>query len=153
MVLLWPTPGDTLFVYLTIMNVDVTIHFHFCRFLFKGGNNMAGHFRRASEVSIASSRSSDASFDQSSSRTPESASGSLSHVVHRQQSTTRVNSMASDLGVEADSITAQGIQTNPSGHHKHRSPPTEQHSQLSTVNDASTSDLSDYEQWHQSNLY
>ena len=70
---------------------------------------MAGHFRRASEVSMASSGSSDASFDQSSSRTSESANGSAGHVLHRQpQGTSSVNSMAND------------------------SPPVKQHSHLSS---------------------
>lgn len=93
---------------------------------------MAGHFRRASEVSIASNRGSDASFDQSSSRTPESASGSVGRVLHRQQSTTSVNSMASDSGVGAESLTSRGIHSHPSVRHKNRSPPVKQHSQLST---------------------
>ena len=106
---------------------------------------MTGHFRRASEVFSTSNRTSDASFDESISTSPESASGSLGRVLHHQQSTTSVNSMASNSGIETDSITSQGIQTNPPVHHKHCSPPTEQHSQLSTVNDVSTSDLSDYE--------
>ena len=94
---------------------------------------MAGHFRRASEVSMASSRSSDASFDQSSSRTPESANGSASRVLHQQpQSTSSVNSMASDSWIETERLSSRGIHFHPSVCHKHRSPPVKQHSQLSS---------------------
>ena len=105
---------------------------------------MTGHFRRASQVSIASNRSSgEASFDQACSKTPECASSSCGHVLHRQQSTTSVNSMASDSGLGAESLTSRGLHSHPSVHAKQRSPPVKQHSQLSmsSVDDPMEFDL------------
>ena len=95
---------------------------------------MNGHCRRASEVSIASNRSSgaEASFDQGSARTPDSTNSSIAPMLRRQQSTTSVSSMASDSGIGADSLATRGIHSHPSVRAKHRSPPVKQHSQLST---------------------
>ena len=78
---------------------------------------MNRHFRRASEVSIVSNRSSggDASFDQSFSKTPESASGSFGRIVQRQGN-------VSDSGFGAE--TPSGLHSHPSLHSKNRSPPT-----------------------------
>ena len=75
---------------------------------------MAGHFRRASEVSMASSRS-------------------AGHVLHRQpQGTSSVNSMASDSWIGTERLNSRGIHSHPSVCHKHRSPPVKQHSHLSS---------------------
>ena len=95
---------------------------------------MNGHCRRASEVSIASNRSSaaEASFDLGSARTPDSTNGGIAPMLRRQQSTTSVSSMASDSGIGTDCLATRGMHSHPSVRAKHRSPPVKQHSQLST---------------------
>ena len=103
---------------------------------------MNGHFRRASEVSIVSNRSSggDASFDQSFSKTPESASGSFGRIVQRQGSICSVASNVSDSGFGAE--TPSGLHSHPSLRSKNRSPPTKLHSQMSI---SSTDDPIEFE--------
>ena len=119
---------------ITLYCLYVYICCHFCRFLFKGGNNMNGHCQRASEVPFASNRSlgAEASFNQGSARTPDSTNGGIAPMLHVQQSTTSVNSMASDSGIGADSLATRGFYSHPLLRTKHRLPPVKQHSQLST---------------------
>ena len=95
---------------------------------------MNGHCQRASKLPFASNRSlgAEASFNQGSARTPDSTNGGIAPMLHVQQSTTSVSSMASDSGIEADSLATRGFYSNPLLRTKHRLPPVKQHSQLST---------------------
>ena len=100
----------------------------FCRFLFKGNKEVAVSVRRASQVSISSTRSSgtDVTFD--SGVTPESGNGSGSGVFCRQLSSVSSDTSASDSGIgKSKSLEYKPpvpLHSHPSLRRKYYSPPT-----------------------------